>query len=84
MYEVVFASKRVGKSLAHLPSKQREQIVSDIEKKLRNLNPLTRGIKPIKSLGVQRLRCGDFRVIFKIEGNRIVVRGIVNRKDVPY
>jgi len=45
MYEVVFASKRVGKTLDRLPAKQKQQIVHDIENKLRTLNFLTKGVK---------------------------------------
>jgi len=84
MYEVVFASKRVGKTLDRLPAKQKQQIVHDIENKLRTLNFLTKGVKHLRAMNLYRLRCGDFRVLYRIEGKRITVVMVSDRKDVPY
>lgn len=84
MYKVVFASDRIGKVLARLPDKERRQIVHDINTKLRHFNWLTKGVKHLKAMDVYRLRCGDYRVIFRIEEDKIIVTAISNRKDVSY
>jgi len=35
-------------------------------------------------MNLYRLRCGDFRVLYRIEGKRITVVMVSDRKDVPY
>ncbi len=84
MYEVSYASQRIGTFLNGLSKKLRRQIVKDIERKLPGFNHRTAGIKYIKVMGQYRLRCGDFRVFFVVEKSTIRVLNICNRKDTPY
>lgn len=63
-----------------LPARERAQILRKIER-------LTHGLHgDIKHLhnaeAAYRLRMGDYRILFDVEGGVIVIRRIGNRKDV--
>jgi mRNA interferase RelE/StbE len=46
--------------------------------------PNVSGVKPLKGSlkGNFRVRTGDYRVIFRLDGSRIVIWRIANRRDV--
>ena len=65
-----------------LPKVAREKIRRAIEERLMTApheygQPLRKTLK-----GYWKLRVGDYRVVFRIEGNEIVVLTIKHRKDV--
>ena len=77
-YDIVF-KPRALKDLKSLPKSVRQRIVEKIEalrtdragdvKRLTDFTP------------EYRLRVGDYRVLFEVEENKVVVYRVVNRKD---
>jgi mRNA interferase RelE/StbE len=68
--------------LPKIDSKNRKIIKSAIEERLATRpeifgKPLQRTFK-----GYWRLRVGDYRIVFKALGNRILILGIIHRKEV--
>lgn len=71
--------KRAVKDLKSIPQEDRGRIIERIEamendfagdvKKLTNFTP------------EYRMRCGNWRVLFEIEGDQIVIYRILNRKE---
>jgi mRNA-degrading endonuclease RelE of RelBE toxin-antitoxin system len=77
MYRVEYASGRIGKVLEKLDAKRRQQIIADIDSKLKNYSWRTPGVKHLKGMGdLHRLRCGDYRVVFVAQAHIIRVVGI--------
>ena len=71
-----------SEDLPKLDRKARERVKRAIEKRLAIApqdygEPLRRTLR-----GYWKLRIGDYRVVFKIEGKTIFVLGILHRKDV--
>lgn len=68
--------------LSRLPS----AIVGRVDGVVRRLQnwPNVSGVKPLRGdlKGSSRIRTGDWRVLFRVEGPRIVVWRIANRRDV--
>ena len=63
----------IKEKLISLPKASREAIIMAIEKKLTN-DPITFGKQLRYNLkGYKRLRVGDYRVIYKINENKILV-----------
>ena len=81
-FEVVYHEDVVKKDIAKLSSVWKRKIQSAIEEKLTS-KPEVFG-KPLrKSLkGYRRLRVGDYRVIFRIQGKKILVLLIEHRSVV--
>lgn len=78
-YEIVYGDAAVS-DLDGLPARQRAQVLRKIE---RLQNGLHGNIKRLQNADVTyRLRMGDYRVLFDVEGNVIVIRRVGNRKDV--
>lgn len=46
--------------------------------------PNVSGVKPLRGelAGHFRLRVGDWRIVFRVEGQDVVVVGVANRKDI--
>ena len=67
------------KDLASLPQWAADQVL----RRLALLeNNLYGNIKKLHGDEVRyRLRCGDYRVLFKLDGNEILVQRVKNRKD---
>lgn len=59
-------------------------IANRIIKKLNELceEPYSKDIKKLKGMEGFRLRVGDYRVIFDIEGNRISILKVGHRRDI--
>jgi len=68
------------KDLDRLPAKVRTQVLRKID---RLQHGLVGNIKRLQHAGSGfRLRMGDYRVLFDVEGDVIVIRRIGNRRDV--
>jgi mRNA interferase RelE/StbE len=81
-YRIDF-SKSAEKELLNLPKKIGAQILSKID--LLAINPRPSGCKKlIGSLNSYRIRIGDYRVLYTIEDNILLVDIVTigNRKDV--
>ena len=66
--------------LDRLPARERSQILRKIERLERGL---LGNIKRLHEAEASyRLRMGDYRILFDIEGDVMVIRRIGNRKDV--
>jgi len=70
-----------GEDLPRLDRKARDRIKRAIEERLATApqdygEPLRRTLK-----GYWKLRVGDYRVVFKIQGKAITILGILHRKE---
>jgi mRNA interferase RelE/StbE len=66
--------------LEELPSKQRAQILRKIDRLQQGLHG---DIKRLRDADfAYRLRMGDYRVLFDVEGSVIVIRRIGHRKNI--
>ncbi|MDP2630653.1 MAG: type II toxin-antitoxin system RelE/ParE family toxin [Candidatus Uhrbacteria bacterium] len=81
MYEV-HIEKRAVKELEKIAPEERGHILKKISTILSS-NPFPVGNNPkrLKGERVFRLRIGDYRAIYTIEGSMILVYAIRNRKD---
>jgi mRNA interferase RelE/StbE len=81
-FAIKYASRVVSEDIPALPKANRLQIKTAIERRL-TVDPVGFG-KPLRfSLrGHRRLRIGDWRVIYRIEGNCVMIVKIGNRKEV--
>jgi mRNA interferase RelE/StbE len=81
-YRVEYLESVVTEDIPALPKAARAQIRRAIERKLAT-NPVEFG-KPLQySLkGCRRLRVGDYRVVFSVEGDCVLVVKIGHRKEV--
>mgnify|MGYP001590180887 CR=1 FL=1 len=81
-YIVEYLEKVVKKEIPNLPSGIRERVQVAISTKL-TVNPVEFG-KPLQYelKGYRRLRIGDYRVVYRIEGNTVLVVAIKHRKEI--
>jgi len=68
--------------LKEIDSRNKSMIKKAIEERLATYpekygKPLQRSLR-----GYWRLRVGEYRIVFKISGNKIIILGIINRKTV--
>jgi mRNA interferase RelE/StbE len=71
-----------GVDLPRINTKMRERIRRAIESRLMTA-PQEYGLPLRKNLGgYWKLRVGDYRVVFRVEGNVVYVLGIRHRKNV--
>lgn len=84
MYKIVYAITKSQKNFEKIPQNVKKIIKEAIEKKL-TTNPLEVG-KPLRYdlKGYRRLRVGDYRVIYRVDQEKVVVIiiEIDHRKDV--
>ena len=66
--------------LDRLPARERAQILRKIERLQHGLHGNIKRLH--KAEAMYRLRMGDYRVLFDVEGGVIVIRRIGNRKEV--
>ncbi|OHD10849.1 MAG: plasmid stabilization protein [Spirochaetes bacterium GWB1_36_13] len=78
-YEIFFKPKSI-KDLKELPKKESEKILSKIEELGNNLNGDVK--KLTNHTPEYRARIGNYRVLFEIEKDQIVIYRIKHRKDV--
>ena len=68
--------------LADIPTNIKERIRKAIETRLL-IDPINYGLPLRKSLqGHRKLRVGDYRIIYRIQGKEIIILKIGHRKDV--
>jgi mRNA interferase RelE/StbE len=78
-YRIEYAESAL-EDLRSLPKREADQILRKI---LRLENGLHGNIKRLQNADVGfRLRMGDYRVLFDVIGNKILVQKVGNRKDV--
>jgi mRNA interferase RelE/StbE len=72
----------ISADLARMPADVKKRIKTAIETRL-VVDPLRYGLPLRKSLhGYRKLRVGDYRVIYRVEDQKIIVFKIGHRKDV--
>jgi len=81
-YKIKFAEIVVKEQIPAIPMPYRQQIKLAIEERL-TAEPIKFG-KPLKYslFGLRRLRVGDWRIIYRINGNDVEIINIGNRKDI--
>ena len=81
-YTLEYLESVVNEDIPALPKTQKALIKRAIEERLAT-DPAGFG-KPLRfSLkGHRRLRVGDWRVIYRIEGTHVIITAIAHRKDV--
>jgi len=80
-YDVIL-TPAFERELRKLPKQIIGQILEDLQ--ILKSNPFPHGdrIKKIKTApGNSRLRSGDYRVVFRIEGNEVIVLRVFDKKD---
>ena len=81
MFDILY-EKAVKKDIKKISRPDAERIRTAIEQKLRE-NPQDYSGHLKGELGnYWKLRVGDYRVVYKIEKNVIVVLGIIHRKEI--
>ena len=68
------------KDLDGLPARERAQVLRKIERLQLGLHGDIKRLHEADAM--YRLRMGDYRILFDVEGRVIVIRRIGNRKDV--
>ena len=68
------------RELDNLPAKPRAQILRKIERLRHGLQGDIKRLREAET--AYRLRMGDYRVLFDVEGDVIVIRRAGNRKDI--
>ena len=81
-YTIKFAESVIKEQIPSIPMPWRKQIKRAIEERL-VIDPVKLG-KPLRYslFGLRRLRVGDWRIIYRINGNVVEIIKIGNRKDV--
>lgn len=81
-WRILYHSTVVKKDISNLNSAEAERIKTAIKQKL-TVNPALYGV-PLRGTLRQlwKLRVGDWRIVFSIDGNEVKVLVIANRKDV--
>jgi len=79
---IKFAESVVKEQIPSIPMPYRQQIKRAIEERL-TIAPLKFG-KPLKYslFGLRSLRVGDWRIIYRINGNVVEIIRIGNRKEI--
>lgn len=82
-YEIAYHESVAKEDIPRLPAAWKKRIKAAIEEKL-TTNPETFG-KPLRrSLkGYRKLRVGDYRVVFRIQGTKVLIFAI-NHRSVVY
>lgn len=82
MYQIEYLELVVKKDIPSLPKIEKKKIKQAIEERL-GKNPIHFG-RPLRySLkGCRRLRVGNYRVIFRLEKNTVLIIKIAHRKEV--
>lgn len=78
----IFYHPEIGNDISGLPKNIKNRVRKAIENRLL-VDPARYGVALRRSLrGYRKLRVGDYRVIFKLDKNNIVVLKIGHRKEV--
>lgn len=78
----VLVEKRIEKQIARIPQKDYLKIKEAILSLAKNPRPL--GFKKLSAREGYRIRVGDYRVIYQIEDQRllVIILSVGNRKDI--
>ena len=81
-FKIIYESRVIEDDIKRLSQRDKEQIRRAVEEKLTSSpeifgKPLRHSLK-----GRRKLRVGDYRVIFVIEGNEVKVLAIGHRSDI--
>lgn len=78
----VLVEKRIEKQIASIPQKDYLKIKEAILSLAKNPRPL--GFKKLSAREGYRIRVGDYRVIYQIEDQRllVIILSVGNRKDI--
>ena len=81
-YKIEFEDRVIKEDIPTIPMPYKEQIKKAIRERL-SVEPVKLG-KPLKYslFGYRRLRIGDWRVIYKIHDDIVMIIKIGNRKDI--
>ena len=81
-YTIVYNASVVEKDIPAIPKTNRGQIQRAIEERIA-IAPEKLG-KPLRHnlKGYRRLRVGDWRIVYRIEGENVIVSAIALRRDV--
>jgi mRNA interferase RelE/StbE len=81
-YQVFYHPDIEKKDLPDIPKNMKERIKKAIEQRLMT-EPVKYGVPLKRSLqGYRKLRVGDYRVIYRIDKENIIILKIGNRKEV--
>ena len=82
IYNILYQEEVIKKHIPKLSIAVKSIIKSNIESKLVS-DPISFG-KPLRySLkGHRRLRVGDFRIVYRIDGENVIIIAIKHRKDI--
>ncbi len=78
-YQIEYGASALD-DLDELPSRERAQVLRKIERLEYGLHGNIKHLR--KADAAYRLRMGDFRILFDVQGRVIVIRRIGNRKDI--
>ncbi|MFI5361684.1 MAG: type II toxin-antitoxin system RelE/ParE family toxin [Elusimicrobiota bacterium] len=80
-YEIVYRAE-IADDLAAVDRRLRGRMLDAIEHRLRS-EPELFG-KPLAGAfhGLRRIRAGDFRIVYRVGGRRVVIWAVLNRKRV--
>ena len=78
-YQIEYGTPALD-DLDTLPARERAQILRKIERLQHGLHGNIKRLHEAEA--AYRLRMGDFRILFDVEGHVIVIRRIGNRKDI--
>lgn len=81
-FEIVYHETVVKEDIPRLPATWRDKVRDAIEEKLTTSpdffgKPLRRSLK-----GYRKLRVGDYRVVFRIQGTKVLIFAILHRSVV--
>ena len=79
MYQIEWKEHAI-QNIEKLESSTAKRIIKKVEEL--SQNPCSKDIKRLKGIEGFRLRVGDYRVIFEIEGNTIYVLKVGHRKHI--
>lgn len=82
MFEIEYREEVLDEDLSEIPKNLQRRIVRAIDARL-STEPYEYGTRLRQSLaGLWKLRVGDYRVVFEIDGDRVRIWAIVHRKKV--
>lgn len=76
----VSLTKSAKEELRGIPEPFNRQIADKL--RLLKDNPFPQGVKKLRGEDAYRIRSGDFRILYTVNGSEVVVYAVANRKDV--
>lgn len=82
MYQIFYKKTVISKDIPVLSQRDKLNIKRAIEEKL-TIDPIRFGLPLRHTLkGYRRLRIGNYRVVYKIESNTVIILAIKHRKNI--